>query len=340
MTALRPEVFKGSLAERELPKAAQLLRAADQVALLCHLGPDGDALGSLLGVGLALRKLGKQVVGSWGSEPFVVPPMYAFLPGLDLLCEPSAFPAEPELLVTFDTGSVDRLGTLAPVADKAGAVVMIDHHASNTCFGAVNVLAPEAAATAEIVYHLIEALDVEIDRDIATCLYTGLTTDTGSFKFAATSPAVHEMTAALLRTGMRHDLISRRIWDTNRFAYISLLGRLLSRTRLDEERGLIWTYSTSEDLATSGVLMEEMEGVIDVIRTAEEAEVAVICKQDLDGTLKVSLRSKGGVDVGELCVALGGGGHRFAAGFTSYDDVETTMYRVRAALDATSRFEE
>lgn len=334
-----PDVFAGSPAETELPKAIELIRRADTVALLCHLGPDGDALGSLLAVGLALRRLGKRVVGSWGTDPFVVPPMYSFLPGLDLLCHPEEFPDQPDLLVTLDTGSVDRLGSLAAVAGRAGAVVMIDHHASNTCFGTINVLAPEAAATAEIVYHLIIALGVEVDREIAACLYTGLTTDTGSFKFVATTPAVHEMTATLLRTGLRHDLISRQIWDTNRFAYIALLGRLLGRTILEPERQLIWTYSTAEDLTTTGVLMEEMEGVIDVIRTAEEAEVAVICKEDLDGTLKVSMRSKGQVDVGELCVSLGGGGHRFAAGFTSDDDVPTTMGRVRAALDAAPRLQ-
>jgi bifunctional oligoribonuclease and PAP phosphatase NrnA len=333
------KVFAGSLAATELPRAVDLIDDADAVALLCHLGPDGDALGSMLALGLALRAQGKHVVGSWGSDPFVVPPMYLFLPGLDMLSQPHDFPSEPDLLITFDTGSLDRLGTLAPVADKAGRVVMIDHHASNTCFGEVNVLAPEAAATAEIVYHLIRALGVAIDRDIAACLYTGLTTDTGSFKFSATSPSVHEIAAELLRTGMRHDLIARRIWDTNRFAYISLLGRLLSRARLEPEHELVWTYSTGADLSDSGVLMEEMEGVIDVIRTAEESEVAVICKQDLDGTLKVSMRSKGRVDVGTMCVALGGGGHRFAAGFTSFADVPTTMDRVRAQLDAAPRLE-
>jgi phosphoesterase RecJ-like protein len=334
-----PDVLAGSPAEADWQRAVDVLAGADEVALLCHLGPDGDALGSMLALGLALRGLGKHVVASWGSDPFVVPPMYSFLPGLDLLLEPRDFPAEPDLLVTFDTGSVDRLGTLAPVVGKASELVMIDHHASNTCFGTVNVLAPRAAATAEVVYHLLTPLGAKLDADIAACLYTGLTTDTGSFKFAATTPDVHEIVAALQRTGMRHDLISRQIWDTNRFAYVKLLGGLLSRAELEPQRELVWTFTTAVDLAASGVLMEEIEGVIDVIRTAEEAEVAVICKQDTDGSLKVSMRSKGRVDVGAICVSLGGGGHVYAAGFTSCDDVPTTMDRVRSALDAAPRLE-
>ncbi|MEO6712190.1 MAG: bifunctional oligoribonuclease/PAP phosphatase NrnA [Mycobacteriales bacterium] len=332
-----PKVFIGTPAEKAFGEAVRLLWEADDVALLCHVGPDGDALGSLLAAGIALRSMGKRVVGSWGGELLVVPPMYSFLPGLDLLCEPADFPVDPPLLVTFDTGSVDRLGTLSPIIDKAGAVVMIDHHASNTLFGTVNVLAPSAAATAEIVYHLVRALGVTLDVDIAACLYTGLTTDTGSFKFAATSPEVHEIAADLLRTGLRHDLISRQIWDTNRLPYIELLGELLGRATFEPESQLIWTHVSSDDLASSGVLMEEIEGVIDVIRTADEAETAVICKQETDGSYKVSMRSKGAIDVGAICVAFGGGGHRYAAGFTSFDNVPETMARVRAAIDAAPR---
>lgn len=337
MTARLPEIFAGTPAESSFDEAVRLLSEADDVALLCHVGPDGDALGSLLAMGLALKSLGKQVVGSWGGDPFVVPPMYSFLPGLDLLCEPRDFPVKPSLIVTFDTGSVDRLGALASIIDKAHAVVVIDHHASNTMFGTVNVLAPAAAATAEIVYHLLRSLGVSLDADIAACLYTGLTTDTGSFKFASTSPAVHEIAAELLRTGVRHDVISRRLWDTNRAPYITLLGTLLARATYEAAHELIWTHVSNADLVTSGVLMEEIEGAIDVIRTAQEAEVAVICKQDVDGTQKVSMRSKGHVDVGAISVALGGGGHRYAAGFTSVEDVDTTMASIRSAIDAAPR---
>jgi phosphoesterase RecJ-like protein len=172
---------------------------------------------------------------------------------------------------------------------------------------------------------------------MAACLYTGLTTDTGSFKFAATTPSVHELAGRLLATGVRHDEISRVIWDTNPFAYLQLLGVLLSRVALEPDHDLVWTWISNDDLTSHGLALEDVEGAIDVVRTAEEAEVALVMKQGLDGLWSASMRSKGAVDVGAVAVAMGGGGHRFAAGFTSDTDVEQTVARLRAAFDAAPR---
>jgi phosphoesterase RecJ-like protein len=315
-------------------EAVALLRNADTVALACHLGPDGDALGSLLALAIGLHGLGKKVVASWGSDPFRVPAQYAFLPGLDLLSPPDDFPETPKVLVTFDTGSVDRLGSLGRSVAGAGAVLVVDHHASNTRYGTVNLVDPDAAASVLLVDELLRRLDVPLTADIAACLYTGLTTDTGSFKYQATTPAVHGVAARLLSTGIDHAGIAREVWDTNRFGYVKLLGRLLDRAELDPERGLVWSWSTQDDFASYGVAMEDIEGAIDVLRTTVEAEVAVICKETPDGTYAVSTRSKGATDVGAICVGLGGGGHRYAAGYTSDADLATTMDRFRAALDA------
>lgn len=311
-------------------EAVALLRGADEVALACHVGPDGDALGSLLALALGLRALGKSVVASWGSEPFEVPAQYAFLPGLDLLTPPETFPAAPQVLVTFDTGSYDRLGTLADNAKNAAALVMVDHHASNTRFGTVNLLDVDAASSTLLVDELLRRLGVELTADVATCLYTGLTTDTGSFKYQATTPAVHAVAARLLDTGIDHAAIAREVWDTKPFGYVKLLGLLLDRATLEE--GLVWTWSTQHDFAAYGVTMDDIEGAIDVLRTTSEADVAVICKETPEGTYAVSMRSKGGADVGALAVSLGGGGHRYAAGFTSGADLATTMDRVRSGL--------
>jgi bifunctional oligoribonuclease and PAP phosphatase NrnA len=315
-------------------EAVALLRDTDAVALACHLGPDGDALGSLLALAIGLRSIGKRVVASWGSDPFRVPALYAFLPGLDLLSPPDDFPADPALLVTFDTGSVDRLGSLGPNALRAKALVVVDHHASNTRYGTVNLVDERAAASVLLVDELLARLGVPLTADIAACLYTGLTTDTGSFKYQATTPAVHGVAARLLATGIDHAAIAREVWDTNRFGYVKLLGRLLDRAELEPARGLVWSWSTQADFAAYGVAMEDIEGAIDVLRTTVEAEVAVICKETPDGTYAVSTRAKGATDVGAICVGLGGGGHRYAAGYTSDADLATTMDRFRAALDA------
>jgi phosphoesterase RecJ-like protein len=317
--------------------AVALLEAHDEAVLACHVGPDGDALGSMLALGIALRDRGTKVLASWGSEPFEVPTPYRSLPGLDLLVPAQQIPQAPALLVTFDTGSVDRLGALADRVAAAGAVLVIDHHASNTRFGTNNVVDERAASTASMVVELIDALGLPLTAEVAACVSTGLVTDTGSFKYAATTPAVHALAGRLLETGIRHDLISREIWDTASFGYVKTLGFVLSRAVLEVDEvgglGLVWTAIGADDLHRFDLGLADVEGVIDVIRTTREAEVAVVVKTDPeDGWLKVSTRSKGRVDVGAVCVALGGGGHRFAAGYTSHEPLIPTMERLRAAL--------
>ncbi|MCU1595126.1 MAG: bifunctional oligoribonuclease/PAP phosphatase NrnA [Frankiales bacterium] len=324
-------------AEADWTEAVRLLSSHDDVTLVCHVGPDGDALGSMLALGIALRDKGVAVRASWGSRPFEVPAAYAALPGLDLLVEAAEVPAAPALLVTFDTGSVDRLGVLADRVGTADAVLVIDHHTTNTRFGTVNLVDERAAATAVIVVELLDRMGLPLTAEIAAPVYTGLITDTGSFKYAATTPSVHELAARLLATGIRHDVISRDIWDTAPFAYVGLLGSVCSRAELDSDAvnglGLVWSTVTAEDLQLHGLALSDVEGVIDVLRTSREAEVAAVLKTDPeDGLIKVSIRSKGQIDVGALCSSLGGGGHRFAAGFTSADPCEVTVSRLREAL--------
>lgn len=328
--------------EQDWAEVLAVIGAAPEVALLCHVGPDGDALGSMLALGAALRASGTTVTASFGTahegEPFAVPAAYRFLPALDLLVPPARFPAAPPVLVTFDTGSADRLGSLAGRLATAGASIVIDHHTTNTRYGTLHLVDPTAAATAVVVTELIDRLGLALTAEVAAPLYTGLVTDTGSFKYAATTPAVHQLAARLLATGIRHDLISRAIWDTASLGYVRLLGDVCARTRLDSAAvgglGLVWTTIEVADLDRHGLGLSEVEGVIDVIRLAQEAEVAAVLKQDpAGGAVRVSLRSKGAVDLGALCVGLGGGGHRFAAGFTAYDGVDATLDRLRAALD-------
>ncbi len=307
-----------TIAESSWTTAVDAIGAADHPVLACHLGPDGDALGSMVALALGLKTLGRSVTASW-SEPFGVPKQYGFLPGLDLVSPPSTVPESPDLMITFDAGSLERLGTLEKNARNAKALIVVDHHRSNDSFGTVNLIDPDAAASAVLVYELLQRMSIPLNRDIAMCLYTGLVTDTGRFQYRNTTPSVMTMAADLLTHGIEHDRISRLIYDTHPAGYLRLLSIALARMEILPEPSMVWTWIDNSDLDAAGVTLEDTEALIDVVRTAQEAEVACVIKQSPEGRYKVSMRSKGVADVGAVCEALGGGGHALAAGFTSPD---------------------
>jgi phosphoesterase RecJ-like protein len=320
-------------------RAAKLLVAASQICLACHVRPDGDALGSMLAVAHALRQRrgpAAEVVASFGDRPFSVPRILRFLPGVDLLTPPGDYPERPEVMVAFDAASPDRLGPLAASAARAGELIVLDHHASNTGFGSVRVVDPAAAATAVLAADLIRRLDAPITADIAVCLYAGLATDTGSFRYAATTAAVHRLAATLLEAGVDAESIAQELWDRAPFSYLGLLSAALGRAVLEPEQaaghGLVWTVIDQGDLARCGLALEAAEPVIDAVRRVDEADVAVVLKEDDTGHWLVSVRSKGQVDVGRACAALGGGGHPRAAGFTSTASLADTIAALRRQL--------
>ncbi|MER7364413.1 DHH family phosphoesterase [Nonomuraea wenchangensis] len=311
-------------------RALRLIDSADEIGLACHVTPDGDALGSMLAVAFTLRAMGKRVRASFGDRHFEVPRLLRFLPGQEMLVPPAEFPAAPELVITFDSSTFERLGLLSGNTARAAEVIVVDHHPAGAGFGTLGLVDSHAAATAMLAEQLIYRLGGRLDRDIATCLYAGLVTDTGSFRYSSTTPAVHEMAARLVATGLRTDEIARELWDRSPFGYLKVLAAALDRVRLEGD--LVWTYVTRVDRAAHGLPYAEIEGIIDVVRRTDEAEVAVVLKEDDEGAWQVSTRSKGAVDVGAACAALGGGGHHNAAGYTSHDGVEDTMAALRREL--------
>ncbi|MFI7605443.1 bifunctional oligoribonuclease/PAP phosphatase NrnA [Micromonospora sp. NPDC049366] len=315
---------------RELPSDARVL-------LVCHVNPDGDALGSMLGFGLGLLRRGVRRIQATFPGPPEVPEPLRGLPGLDLLVPSTAAYPDPDLVICFDAASESRLGELVDRLDTAGAALVLDHHASNTRFGGVNLVDPRAAATSVVAEQLLTRLGVALDAEIAECLYVALTTDTGSFRFEATTPAVHHLAARLLATGIRPGEISRRVFDTRPFGAVRLFGEVLGRARLDQSaaggRGLVWTWATQDDLARHDQRPYVLEALIDSVRCTAEADVSCVLKQTGPAEWAVSMRSKGGVDVSRVAVALGGGGHRFAAGFTGRGAADEVVERIRGQLD-------
>lgn len=319
------------------------LRAARRVLLLAHVTPDADALGSALALGLALESLnlGQHIVVSFGDEPMVVSRMLRGLPGMHLLADCRSVAAEPadfDVAVSCDVSTLGRLGANHDAFSAAATTIVIDHHASNSGFGDINYIDHTAAANVVLVLDVIDALGVPLTPSIAEALYAGLITDTGNFKFPATNPQAHDMAARLLAAGLKHDGIARAMYDDEEFQAVQLLGRSLTRAVLDRQAvhgaGFVWTTVTADDRHALGVGIDAAERVIDTLRITTEAEVSCVFKEDDEGLWRISLRSKGRVDVGAVASVLGGGGHKFAAGATLGHDVSLAIQDVRRALEA------
>lgn len=299
-------------------EVVRLLKESGEVALACHVNPDGDALGSLLAVSLGLRKLGARTWPSWGTAPVTMPPAYAFLPGAETLVQPSEVPDVP-VFVALDCGAADRLGGLEHRAKAAPVLINVDHHPGNDDFGTHNVVVTSASSTAELAAHLLMDAGVDIDRDIATALYTGVVTDTGRFQYSNSTPDTLRLAADLLEKGVSAPEVAIEVFESAPYGFLKLTGRVLERAVLHEDERFIYSWVERADLEETGVAMDETEKLIDVIRTTNVADVAAIFKQQPSGEYRVSLRSKGPVSVGAIARARGGGGHELAAGFTAKD---------------------
>ena len=262
----------------------------------------------------------------------MIAPHYRQLPGLDLITRPEDLSGDVGVVVTFDCGALGRLGNLRPFAEAASELIVVDHHVSNERYGTINVIDPHAAASGVVVRTLMDRLGLPLTRDVAFCLYTALVCDTGRFQYESTTPAVFGLAAELLAFDLPISQLSRTLFEEHSFAYLQLLGEALANATLVAEQSFVWTAVTQELLGRHGVTMDEVEGLIDIIRRTAEADVACVLKEDRDGTVKVSLRSVGATDVEQIATLNGGGGHRFAAGFTSGDSIEATVDRIRTSL--------
>jgi bifunctional oligoribonuclease and PAP phosphatase NrnA len=318
--------------EAALARAAEILSDATDVALACHVNPDPDALGSMLGLAGYLHARGVTVRCSWGQQPLEVPRWARELAGRDLLVEPKAFPEAPAVMVALDTAAPDRLGGLAGNAKRARQSIVIDHHRTNPGFGTVLVIDPDASSTCELVFRLCERMGGRLPDGAAECLYAGLLTDTGRFQYQAATPHTLRVAAELRSHRFDHTRLGQILFEDNSVGYLRVLGVALDRLVHVPQANLLWTYLTQSDLADAGVAPPDTDDLIDVVRTAREADVTCILKQQRDGRFKVSVRSKGATDVGSAAAGFGGGGHRLAAGYTSDAGPEESVEALIEAL--------
>ena len=314
---------------RDWDATVAALKSADEIVVACHVNPDGDALGSLLASSLGLQKLGKKTWATFGSSNVRLPFSYRFLPGGDSLISPVDVPAA-SVFLAVDCGAADRLGELEDIAKGAECLINVDHHPGNDDFGHLNVVVTSASSTAELVAYLLIDAGVELDREIATCLYTGVVTDTGRFQYSNSRPETLRVAADLLAYEVPHTDIATEVFESSPFGYLKLVGRMLERAALFEKEQFVFSWITQADLAFFEVDMEETEKLIDLLRATRDARVAAMFKEQADGKYRVSLRSRG-PSVGEIARSQGGGGHELAAGFTT-TNVEKGVAIIRDAL--------
>lgn len=288
-----------------------LSRPRGSVLLLGTVQPDGDLLGCQIGLGLALANAGVAVTL---AGPHPVPDVYRFLPGADLVQRWEAAPAPFDLVILMDCPDPSRTGGLLEGARQAGtAVLNIDHHPDNKRYGDVNWIEPEAAATGEMVYDLIQALGLKVTPEIATNLFTAIHTDTGSFRYSNTTARTLRIAADLVAQGARPASVSGALYEGRKRDDLQRLGVLLGRVEMSADGQVAWLALPEGSVPESLV---EAEDLVSYPRSIASVKVAFLLREIGDGRVKVSLRAKGDVNVGKIAAAFGGGGHANAAGCT------------------------
>ncbi len=317
-----------SFAIREFVDAVQCHR---RFAVISHFRPDGDAVGSTLALGLALRGLGKEVE-MWNND--TMPPRFAFLKGAETVQQvPDKFPDDIEVLVCVDTGDWKRLGDLpAGVLKEAPFIVNIDHHETNTRYGKINIVQGKAAATGCVLVEVLDALGATITPAIANALYAAISTDTGSFQFSCTTPEVMRGVARLIECGVDVGDINRRLYQEQPLSGFMMQKEVLNHMVV-ECRGMLSHYSMPAGTkAGLGVNLDDTKDLVDIIRPLQGVKIAIIFEDLEDGRIRMSLRSKDPrVNVAELAARFGGGGHAMAAGIRMRGALSECREKVLAA---------
>jgi phosphoesterase RecJ-like protein len=320
----------------DLQAVVAALRERDRFLVVTHENPDGDALGSLLAMTLALRQLGKDV-SMFLAGPAPLPAEYAFMQ-LDGLLRELPADMEERTLVAVDCAKADRMGPDTSAIDRAQFVIDIDHHHDNTRFGDVNLIVADASSTGEVLRDVFAELGVELTPDLAEPLYIALVTDTGRFQYANTTPKSLRLAAELVEAGADVHAVFQQVYESVDFAKLKLLARALERARVLEGGLIVVSYLLRNDFADVGAAEPYSEGIIDYLRAVEGAELAALIREpprDDAPARRISLRASiDELDVSAIARTFGGGGHRQAAGFQSEASIDEITELIRQGFVA------
>jgi phosphoesterase RecJ-like protein len=287
------------------------IKNSKRVHLITHINPDGDAIGSVLGLGLAIKSIGIDAVVLKNDE---IPEKYRFLPGQQLMAACNQVSEAPDTIVVLDCGDEDRLGDGKSHIKDARCVINIDHHISNTMFGNMNLVDANAAATAEIVYQLIKLMGVRIDLDIAACIFTAIVTDTGCFRYDSTTWVTHAISGELISLGLKTSPICDLVFSQRTLPQTMLIGKAIDSLKTYHGGRTAVMIITEAMLKETGSCQGDVEGLIDFARDIKGVQVAVLIKESDHDRVKVAFRSKDRLDVSALAARFGGGGHKRASG--------------------------
>jgi phosphoesterase RecJ-like protein len=309
------------------------IRQGNRFLLTSHINPDGDAIGSALGLARLLRRMGKGAV-VWNRD--ATPTIYRPLPGSERIHTgeepPAGFPDMFDSIVVLECPSLDRTGIEKHLSERP--IINIDHHLGNQHYGSINWVDSAAPAVGEMVYRLAQGLKLSLDPETASCLYLTLVTDTGGFRFSNATPAAFEAAASLVRDGAHPEQVSQWLYESQPVAVVRLVGEMLQTLQIHEGGRIATTRLTQEMFERVGAAPGDSEGLIDYARSIAGVDAVALIRQREDGTHKVSLRSRGEVDVEKIARHHGGGGHRNAAGFVLEGDGEAVRQKVADALSA------
>ncbi len=308
-------------------EAIKMVKEANLIYISAHINPDGDAIGSTFAVYFALKQLGKDV--------HVVMPSYSevfeFLPGVkdrvDSIKEDSY-----DLLIALDSSDHTRLVISDDEYERAKKVIMLDHHQIARPYGDFRYINDNKSSASEIAYLFIKELGVEFDSNIATLLYTGIMTDTGSFNYSNTSSDTLRVTAQLVDYGAKTVEVCKRLNDTIKESKLKLLAKSIDNMEVFYDGKVRYTYVDYLTINGLGIHDEDAEGMTNYLRSVEGTEVAVYVRGKSDGSIKVSMRSNGNVDISKIAISFGGGGHPRAAGYTMQDNIDVGKEKLIKAI--------
>ena len=303
------------------------IKDSDKIAVLSHIMPDGDSIGSSLALYNALKKCGKNVRFILDDE---IPKTYRFLKSSDRIQRPGQFESFDAIIV-LDCGDAERLGNSSIYLNN-NYVINIDHHISNNEFGNLNIVDKDSAATGELVYDLIKALGIDMDREISECLYTAIVTDTGQFQYSNTTSRTHLIAGELINYGVNVSLMSERIYQNNSKEKAVLMKMALSSLEFFHNDVTSCISLTLEQMKEANASDEDSDGIINLARDIECVEVAIFLREIEQGVVKVGLRSKKKADVSAVALQFGGGGHVHAAGCTVHGTVNEVKKKILDAV--------